>query len=73
MHLQQKALTEKCSVNNGVLQKSVKHVLYSCDKKTFKNTCQELLFYTICRKVVRSISRTPTTYKGASIKNFRRA
>ena len=44
MHLQQKALTEKCSVNNGVLQKSVKHVLYSCDKKPLKIPVKNFYF-----------------------------
>ena len=33
MHLQQKALIEKCSINKGVLQKAVMHcTAISCDE-----------------------------------------
>ena len=46
MHLQLKALAEKCSVKKGVLQNAVMH----CTAmflwwKSLKNTCGGLLFY----------------------------
>ena len=63
MHLQQKALSEKCSVNKGVLQKSVMHCPAILDLQG-----SNLQLYKI-----RGVSSTPTTSKGPSTKNVRRA